>query len=149
MRSSKPCSHICGAGIDRIVIITSPNKPAIEAYFEPSDDVVAKLRATGRHAMAERLESIGRDVQVTFVHQESPLGLGNAVACAAEAVGDEPFAVMLPLIVMLLFAPTSTAPAWRLRGALLRFSPATASIGPKAVRFPCGKACGRPGGLRA
>ncbi|MEY2553669.1 MAG: UTP--glucose-phosphate uridylyltransferase [Ilumatobacteraceae bacterium] len=85
-----------GAGIDRIVIITSPNKPAIEAYFEPSDDVVAKLRATGRHAMAERLESIGRDVQVTFVHQESPLGLGHAVACAAEAVGDEPFAVMLP-----------------------------------------------------
>jgi UTP--glucose-1-phosphate uridylyltransferase len=85
-----------GAGIDRIVIITSPNKPAIEAYFEPSDDVVAKLRATGRHAMAERLESIGRDVQVTFVHQESPLGLGHAVGCAAEAVGDEPFAVMLP-----------------------------------------------------
>src|SRR5258706_10323146 len=68
-----------GAGIDRIVIITSPNKPAIEAYFEPSDDVVAKLRATGRDAMAERLESIGRDVQVSFVHQESPLGLGHAV----------------------------------------------------------------------
>ena len=85
-----------GAGIDRIVIITSPSKPAIEAYFEPSDEVVAKLRATGRHVMAERLESIGRDVQVTFVHQEAPLGLGHAVACAAAAVGDEPFAVLLP-----------------------------------------------------
>jgi UTP--glucose-1-phosphate uridylyltransferase len=85
-----------GAGIDRIVIVTSPNKPSIEAYFEPSAEVLSKLRSTGRHALAERLESIGRDVQVTFVHQHAPLGLGHAVACAAEAIGDEPFAVLLP-----------------------------------------------------
>ena len=85
-----------GAGIDRIVIVTSPNKPAIEAYFEPSDEVIAKLRSTGRRALAERLEAIGRDVKVTFVHQHAPLGLGHAVACAAGEVGDEPFAVLLP-----------------------------------------------------
>ncbi len=85
-----------GAGIDHIVIVTSPNKPAIEAYFEPSDEVLAKLRSTGRHTLAERLESIGRDVKVTFVHQHAPLGLGHAVACAADEVGDEPFAVLLP-----------------------------------------------------
>jgi UTP--glucose-1-phosphate uridylyltransferase len=85
-----------GAGIDHIVIVTSHNKPAIEAYFEPSDDVVAKLRATGRHSMAQRLESIGRDVRVSFAYQDAPLGLGHAVGCAAGAVGDEPFAVMLP-----------------------------------------------------
>lgn len=85
-----------GAGIDHIVIVTNHNKPAIEAYFESSDDVVAKLRSTGRHAMADRLESIGRDVQVSFVYQDAPLGLGHAVGCAASMVGDEPFAVMLP-----------------------------------------------------
>jgi len=85
-----------GAGINRIVIVTSPNKPAIEAYFQPSEDVVAKLRSTGRDEMAERLESIGRDVEVDFVYQDVPLGLGHAVACAAPLVGDEPFAVMLP-----------------------------------------------------
>jgi UTP--glucose-1-phosphate uridylyltransferase len=85
-----------GAGIDRIVIVTNHNKPAIEAYFESSDDVLAKLRSTARHAMADRLESIGRDVQVSFVYQDEPLGLGHAVGCAAAAVGDEPFAVMLP-----------------------------------------------------
>lgn len=85
-----------GAGIDRIVIVTSPTKPAIEAYFQPSEEVLAKLRATGRDAMAERLESIGRDVRVEFVTQDAPLGLGHAVACAATAVGDEPFAVLLP-----------------------------------------------------
>ena len=85
-----------GAGIDHIVIVTSHNKPAIEAYFESSDDVLDKLRSTGRQAMAERLESIGRDVRVSFVYQDSPHGLGHAVGCAAEAVGDQPFAVMLP-----------------------------------------------------
>ena len=85
-----------GAGIDHIVIVTNHNKPAIEAYFESSDEVLAKLRSTGRHEMADRLESIGRDVRVSFAYQDAPLGLGHAVGCAAGAVGDEPFAVMLP-----------------------------------------------------
>ncbi|HEX3088177.1 MAG TPA: UTP--glucose-1-phosphate uridylyltransferase [Ilumatobacteraceae bacterium] len=85
-----------GAGIDHIVIVTNRNKPAVEAYFEQSDDVLAKLRSTERHQMADRLESIGRDVKVSFVYQDEPLGLGHAVGCAASVVGDEPFAVMLP-----------------------------------------------------
>jgi UTP--glucose-1-phosphate uridylyltransferase len=85
-----------GAGIDHIVIVTSHGKPAIEAYFEVSDDVLVKLRSTDRHAMADRLESIGRDVRVSFAYQDVPLGLGHAVGCAAELVGDEPFAVLLP-----------------------------------------------------
>lgn len=85
-----------GAGIDHIVIVTNHNKPAIEAYFESSDEVLAKLRSTGRHDMADRLESIGRDVRVSFAYQDAPHGLGHAVGCAADAVGDEPFAVMLP-----------------------------------------------------
>ena len=85
-----------GAGIEHVVIVTNRNKPAIEAYFEPSDDVLAKLRSTGRDAMADRLESIARDVRVSFVYQDEALGLGHAVGCAAEAVGDEPFAVLLP-----------------------------------------------------
>jgi UTP--glucose-1-phosphate uridylyltransferase len=85
-----------GAGIDRIVIVTSASKPSIEAYFEPSAEVINKLRSTGREAMAERLQAIGADVHVQFVHQDEPLGLGHAVGCAAAAVGDEPFAVLLP-----------------------------------------------------
>jgi UTP--glucose-1-phosphate uridylyltransferase len=85
-----------GAGIGHVVIVTNRNKPAIEAYFEQSDEVLAKLRSTGRDAMADRLQSIGRDVRVSFVYQDQPLGLGHAVGCAAEAVGAEPFAVLLP-----------------------------------------------------
>jgi UTP--glucose-1-phosphate uridylyltransferase len=85
-----------GAGIDHVVIVTNRNKPAIEAYFEPSDDVLAKLRSTGRDVLADRLESIGRDVRISFAYQDEALGLGHAVGCAADAVGDEPFAVLLP-----------------------------------------------------
>jgi len=85
-----------GAGVDHMVIVTSRSKPAIEAYFEPSPAVIEKLRSSGRDAMAERLESIGKDVKVSFAYQDEPRGLGHAVGCAADAVGDEPFAVLLP-----------------------------------------------------
>jgi len=85
-----------GAGVDHMVIVTSRSKPAIEAYFQPQPEVIDKLRASGRDQMADRLESIGRDVKVSFAYQDEPLGLGHAVGCAREAVGDEPFAVLLP-----------------------------------------------------
>lgn len=85
-----------GAGIERIVVVTSHAKPAIEAYFAPAPDVIAKLRSTGRHHIADHLESIGRDVQVSFAYQDEPHGLGHAVGCARAEVGDEPFAVLLP-----------------------------------------------------
>ncbi len=89
-----------GAGVDHIVIVTSHTKPAIEAYFAPAPDVIAKLRSSGREAMADRLQSIGRDVQVSFAYQDEARGLGHAVGRAREAVGDEPFAVLLPDEIM-------------------------------------------------
>ncbi len=85
-----------GAGIDHVVIVTSHAKPAIEAYFEPAPDVVAKLRSTGRNQIADALERVGRDLRISFAYQDQPLGLGHAVNCARRLVGDEPFAVMLP-----------------------------------------------------
>jgi len=85
-----------GAGIQHVVIVTSHAKPAIEAYFQPAPDVLAKLRSSGREAVAASLERIGRDIRVSFAYQDEPRGLGHAVWCARDAVGDEPFAVMLP-----------------------------------------------------
>jgi|CXWL01.1.fsa_nt_gi UTP--glucose-1-phosphate uridylyltransferase len=85
-----------GAGVDHMVIVTSHAKPAIEAYFQPQPEVIAKLRSSGRDGMADRLEAIGRDVKVSFAYQDQALGLGHAVGCARDAVGDEPFAVLLP-----------------------------------------------------
>lgn len=85
-----------GAGIDHVVVVTSHAKPAIEAYFSPAPDVVAKLRSTNRHEVADRLEQIGRDVRISFAYQDQAKGLGHAVGCARAAVGDVPFAVLLP-----------------------------------------------------
>ena len=85
-----------GAGIDHIVVVSSRDKPAIEAYFEPNDALLGKLDDSGKTALADRLRAIGRDWRATIVYQDNPQGLGHAVGCAREAIGDEPFAVMLP-----------------------------------------------------
>ncbi|HNJ96855.1 MAG TPA: UTP--glucose-1-phosphate uridylyltransferase [Ilumatobacteraceae bacterium] len=89
-----------GAGIDHVVVVTSHAKPAIEAYFADAPEVVARLRDTGRGEMADRLERIGRDVRISFAYQDVAMGLGHAVGCARQAVGDEPFAVLLPDEIM-------------------------------------------------
>ncbi len=85
-----------GAGIDHIVVVSSRSKPAIEAYFAPDAALLDALEAKGKSDTAERLRAIGRDWRVDIVYQDDPKGLGHAVGCAREAVGDEPFAVLLP-----------------------------------------------------
>ena len=85
-----------GAGIDHIVVVSSRSKPAIERYFERDDALIANLRDAGRDDAAARLASIGRDWRVTIAYQDDPRGLGHAVGCAREAVGEVPFAVLLP-----------------------------------------------------
>src|SRR6187549_3220373 len=85
-----------GAGIDHVVVVSSKSKPGIEAYFEDRPEVIEALEAQGRHELAERIRSIGSDWRATIVYQDHPRGLGHAVGCAREAVGDQPFAVMLP-----------------------------------------------------
>lgn len=85
-----------GAGIDHIVVVSSRSKPAIEAYFAADDALVGALRDKGKDDVADRLASIGRDWRVSIVYQDDPRGLGHAVGCGREAVGDAPFAVLLP-----------------------------------------------------
>ncbi len=85
-----------GAGIEHIVVVSSRSKPAIEQYFAPDEALVRALRDKGKDDVADRLERIGRDWRVTIAYQDNPRGLGHAVGCGREAVGDEPFAVLLP-----------------------------------------------------
>ena len=84
------------AGCDHIVVVSHVSKTPIERYLTPDEAVVAKVKESGRTEMAERLGRIGSDVKVTVVHQDSPRGLGHAVGCARAAVGNVPFAVLLP-----------------------------------------------------
>lgn len=85
-----------GAGIDHIVVVSNRSKPAVEAYFERDPELEEALAAKGKDDVVDRLRAIGRDWRVSIVYQDDPRGLGHAVGCAREAVGDEPFAVMLP-----------------------------------------------------
>ncbi len=85
-----------GAGIEHVVIVSSRSKPAIEAYFEPTPEIVDSLEASGKTELAARVRGIGADWRTTIVYQDEPRGLGHAVGCAREAIGDEPFAVLLP-----------------------------------------------------
>jgi UTP--glucose-1-phosphate uridylyltransferase len=89
-----------GAGIDHIVIVSSRDKPAVAEYFAPNEELLAALDEKGKTETADRLRAIGRDWRVSIVYQDNPKGLGHAVGCAREAVGDEPFAVMLPDEIM-------------------------------------------------
>ena len=85
-----------GAGCDHIVVVSNKAKSGIEAYLVPSPDVVKRVRDSGRAELADRLSLIGTDVKITVAYQDVPRGLGHAVACARQAVGNESFAVMLP-----------------------------------------------------
>ena len=82
------------AGISEVIVITSPGKEGITEYFRPRPDLEERL--ADDDALLGRVRS-GTDLaDVSFVIQEKPLGLGHAVLTAREAVGDEPFAVILP-----------------------------------------------------
>jgi UTP--glucose-1-phosphate uridylyltransferase len=88
------------AGMNHIVLVSHRSKTPIESYVTPSEEVLDKIHESGRTELADRLARIGRDVRVTVTYQDSPRGLGHAVGCAREAVGNEPFAVLLPDEIM-------------------------------------------------
>jgi UTP--glucose-1-phosphate uridylyltransferase len=85
------------AGIEHFIFVTGRNKGMIEDHFDNSYELEHTLAE--RHKTAE-LEALLRDLpgagQASFTRQQAPLGLGHAVWCARELVGDEPFALLLP-----------------------------------------------------
>jgi UTP--glucose-1-phosphate uridylyltransferase len=85
-----------GAGADHIVLVSSRVKTPIEKFVTPDPAVVDKVRASGREDLANRLARIGTDVKVSITYQDNPHGLGHAVGCARDVVGDEPFMLLLP-----------------------------------------------------
>jgi len=89
------------AGIEHFIFITGRGKGAIEDYFDHHPEMEAQLAAKGKTDMlAELLAGLPKAGEMSFVRQMQPLGLGHAVWCARELIGDEPFAVMLPDMVM-------------------------------------------------
>ena len=89
------------AGIEHFVFITGRGKDAIPDYFDHQVELELQLRAKGKTQILEAmLAELPKPGEMSFLRQMSPLGLGHAVWCAREAVGDEPFAVMLPDVII-------------------------------------------------
>ncbi|HUC62229.1 MAG TPA: UTP--glucose-1-phosphate uridylyltransferase GalU [Alphaproteobacteria bacterium] len=84
------------AGIEQFIFVTGRGKTAIEDHFDQSSQLEEMLEARGK---LRELSSIRRWLPppgaITYTRQQRPLGLGHAVGCAAELIGDEPFAVLL------------------------------------------------------
>lgn len=83
------------SGIEQVILITAKGKEAIEDHFDISFELEEKLKRQGKEELWQMVREISRMVRVVAVRQKEPRGLGHAVLCAREAVGEEPFAVLL------------------------------------------------------
>ena len=94
------------AGAERIVLVTARGKTAVVDHFDRAPALEAELESSGRGEAAAALRrAVPPAGSVIAVRQQRPLGLGHAVWCAREAVGDEPFAVLLPDDLILAARP--------------------------------------------
>src|SRR4029078_7462973 len=88
-----------GAGIDQLIFVAGRGKSALVDYFDVSFELEATLKAKGKSL--DVLECSNSNCgEVVSVRQQQPLGLGHAVWCARDIVGDEPFAGLVPADVM-------------------------------------------------
>lgn len=83
------------AGIRDVVVINGRNKVAIEDHFDHAFELERTLRDRGNAPLADAMAQVAQMVRIISVRQKAPLGLGHAVLCARETIGNDPFAVML------------------------------------------------------
>lgn len=83
------------SGIESIIIITGRSKRAIEDHFDCSFELETELAKKNKNDVLEQVEQISQMMNVYYVRQKQPLGLGHAILCAKDFIGNEPFGVML------------------------------------------------------
>jgi UTP--glucose-1-phosphate uridylyltransferase len=83
------------AGIDQIIVVTGRDKRAIVDHFDISFELEHYLKDRGKTRELQLVRKISDLVDITYIHQKEPLGLGHAVLMAKDVVGNEPFAVFL------------------------------------------------------
>ena len=83
------------SGIEEILIITGRNKKSIEDHFDKSVELELALEAKGKYDLLEEVRQISDMVNIHYIRQKEPKGLGHAIYCAKSFIGNEPFAVLL------------------------------------------------------
>ena len=83
------------SGIEEILIVTGRNKKSIEDHFDRSVELELELEQKGKTAMLEMVQDISNMVNIHYIRQKEPKGLGHAIHCAKSFIGNEPFAVLL------------------------------------------------------
>ena len=83
------------SGIEEILIITGRNKKCIEDHFDKSIELEMELEKAGKSELLELVRDISDMVDIHYIRQKEPKGLGHAIHCAKTFVGNEPFAVLL------------------------------------------------------
>jgi UTP--glucose-1-phosphate uridylyltransferase len=83
------------SGIEEILIITGRNKKSIEDHFDKSVELELELEQKGKTEMLEMVRDISNMVNIHYIRQKEPKGLGHAIHCAKSFIGNEPFAVLL------------------------------------------------------
>lgn len=83
------------SGIEEILIITGRNKKSIEDHFDKSVELELELENKGKNELLEVVQGISNMINIHYIRQKEPKGLGDAIYCARHFIGDEPFAIML------------------------------------------------------
>jgi UTP--glucose-1-phosphate uridylyltransferase len=84
------------SGIEQVIMVTAQGKPAIEDYFNRSLELEHFLEQKGDKERLSQMRELSSMLDIRYVQQKEPLGLGHAIFTAKELVGNEPFAVLLP-----------------------------------------------------
>ena len=103
-------SHIVkearAAGIEHFIFVVGRGQTSVEDYFDHNVEIETQLKAKGKDdILAQVLADLPNPGEMSFVRQMAPLGLGHAVFCARDLIGDEPFAVILPDMLMMAEKP--------------------------------------------
>jgi UTP--glucose-1-phosphate uridylyltransferase len=109
---TKPTLHMvveeaATSGIEEVVLVTAPDKTQISDYFNPDTKYMRELEARGKMEMASDLTELLEKVRIRIAYQEEQKGLGHAILCAAGDVGDEPFVILLPDVLIASVEPCS------------------------------------------
>lgn len=83
------------SGIESIIIVTGRNKKSIEDHFDRSIELEQMLQKKGKLDLLHKVQSISNMATIHYIRQKEPLGLGHAILCAKQFIGDDDFAVLL------------------------------------------------------